>query len=95
LNLFFCIRSPFYFPSLFAGSDQTTGAENFDRGDITLVGAQEALVKAVLAAQPKTVVVLIHGGPIASPVVHDEVGTWSMSLGSSAGQKDGSGEWVC
>jgi hypothetical protein len=40
---------------LFIGSDQTTEAENFDRQNITLAGAQEHLLKAVLAANPKTI----------------------------------------
>ena len=51
---------------LFLGSDQTTEAENFDRSEIGLAGAQEALLAAVLAAQPRTAVVLINGGPIGS-----------------------------
>ena len=52
---------------LFVGSDQTTEAENFDRGDIGLAGVQGQLVAAVLAAQPKTVVVFISGGLVSSP----------------------------
>ena len=50
---------------LFLGADQTTEAENFDRRGLGLVGAQEALLAAVVAVQPNTVVVLVHGGPIA------------------------------
>ena len=52
---------------VFVGSDQTTEAENFDRSDITLAGVQEQLVRAVVAAQPNTVVVFISGGPVSSP----------------------------
>ena len=40
---------------LFIGSDQTTEAENFDRQNITLAGAQELLLKAVLEANPNTI----------------------------------------
>jgi beta-glucosidase-like glycosyl hydrolase len=40
---------------LFIGSDQTTEAENFDRQNITLAGVQELLLKAVLAANSKTI----------------------------------------
>jgi beta-glucosidase-like glycosyl hydrolase len=40
---------------LFVGSDQTTEAENFDRQSITLAGAQEHLLKAVLAANSRTI----------------------------------------
>eukprot|EP01052_Picozoa_sp_SAG31_P040124 SAG31_NODE_5733_length_2354_cov_1.622616_1_plen_581_part_00 len=50
---------------LFLGADQTTEAENFDREDLGLVGAQEQLLAAVTAVQSNLVVVLIHGGPIS------------------------------
>eukprot|EP00040_Diaphanoeca_grandis_P037541 m.245586 g.245586 ORF g.245586 m.245586 type:complete len:1015 (+) comp33837_c3_seq28:144-3188(+) len=50
---------------LFLGADQTTEAENFDRVELGLVGAQELLLQSVLAVQPNVIVVLIHGGPIA------------------------------
>lgn len=49
---------------LFLGADQTTEAENFDRRTLTLVGAQQQLLEAVLAVQDKVVLVLINGGPI-------------------------------
>lgn len=58
---------------LFLGSDQTTEAENFDRNSLTLVGVQEELLSEVLKVQPKTVVVLIHGGPLASPQIATKV----------------------
>jgi beta-glucosidase-like glycosyl hydrolase len=54
---------------LFVGLDQTSEAENFDRADIALPGVQSELVLAVLAVQPRTVLVLIHGGVIAAPIV--------------------------
>ena len=54
---------------LFLGLDQTSEAENFDRGSLALPGAQEALALAVLAAQPRTVVVLISGGLVSSPAL--------------------------
>jgi hypothetical protein len=54
---------------LFLGLDQTSEAENFDRGSLALPGAQEALALAVLAAQPRTVVVLISGGVVSSPAL--------------------------
>ena len=50
---------------LFLGADQTTEAENFDRLELGLVGAQDQLLAAVTAVQPNVVLVLIHGGPIA------------------------------
>ena len=52
---------------LFVGLDQTSEAENFDRDTLALPGVQDALVAAVLAAQPNTVLVLVHGGPVAAP----------------------------
>jgi beta-glucosidase len=39
--------------------------EGFDRGRIALPGAQEQLLEAVVAAQPKTVMVMITGGAIS------------------------------
>jgi beta-glucosidase-like glycosyl hydrolase len=51
---------------VFVGLDQTSEAENFDRDTLTLPGVQEDLVKAVRAAQPRTVVVFINGGSVSS-----------------------------
>jgi hypothetical protein len=52
---------------LFLGADQTSEAENFDRSDIGLLGVQEQLAQAIIAVQPKTIVILISGGIICSP----------------------------
>jgi hypothetical protein len=52
---------------VFVGLDQTSEAENFDRDVITLPGVQESLVQAILAVQPRTVVVLMNGGIVSSP----------------------------
>jgi hypothetical protein len=38
----------------------------------TLTGVQEKLLTEVLKVQPKVVVVLVHGGPIASTVVAED-----------------------
>jgi len=54
------------------GLDQTSEAESFDRDDLRLPGVQEKLLAAVLEAQPRTVVVLIHGGPIAGDWLQGE-----------------------
>jgi beta-glucosidase len=48
-----------------AGNDQTTEAENFDRAELSLPGAQQALLEAVAEVQPNLVLVLQNGGPIA------------------------------
>lgn len=49
------------------GSASTTEAEGYDRPDINLPGPQNALVEAVLAANPNTVVVINSGSPTAMP----------------------------
>ena len=49
------------------GSASTTEAEGYDRETIALPGPQNALVEAILAANPKTVVVLNAGSPMAMP----------------------------
>ena len=50
---------------LFLGLDGSIEREGQDRGEITLPGAQNELAKAIVAANPKTVVVLINGGMVA------------------------------
>ena len=49
------------------GSASTTEAEGYDRENIDLPGAQNALVDAVLAANPNTVVVVNAGSPMTMP----------------------------
>jgi beta-glucosidase len=56
---------------LFLGLDAAQESEGFDREDIDLPTEQLALLEAVVAVQPRTVVVLSHGGvlqlaPVAS-----------------------------
>ena len=43
---------------IFVGTDQTTGREESDRFSLTLPGNQEALIKAVAAVNPNTIVVM-------------------------------------
>eukprot|EP00048_Salpingoeca_helianthica_P016232 m.231184 g.231184 ORF g.231184 m.231184 type:complete len:915 (-) comp18276_c0_seq1:117-2861(-) len=50
---------------VFVGIHQQQESEGLDRVTLTLPGAQEALVRAVLGANPNTVLVLINGGPLA------------------------------
>lgn len=54
---------------LFVGTNQLLEREGLDREFLNLPPAQIALVQRVMAANPKTVVVLMNGGPIslASP----------------------------
>ena len=42
-------------------------SEAFDRLDLSLPGDQDALIAAVAAANPRTVVVLNTGGPVLMP----------------------------
>lgn len=50
---------------IFAGLHQRQEGEGHDRRDLILPGAQHELIKVVHAANPRTVLVLINGGPIA------------------------------
>jgi beta-glucosidase len=49
------------------GSASTTESEGYDRRDIALPGPQDELVEAVLAANPRTIVVLNSGAAMAMP----------------------------
>jgi beta-D-xylosidase 4 len=55
---------------LFVGLDQTSEAENFDRNGLGLPGAQDALIAAVVAANPRTVLVVVGGGPVSAPLAY-------------------------
>jgi len=50
---------------LFLGTNLRVEAEGRDRQDLNLPGAQEQLMEAVYAANPKTVLVLMNAGPLA------------------------------
>lgn len=52
---------------IFAGLNGEWESEGFDRPDMELVGAQNALIDAVAAANPNTVVVLQTGSPVTMP----------------------------
>jgi beta-glucosidase len=51
------------------GVSRTSESEGRDRRDMELVGRQNELVEAVLAANPNTIVVLQNGAPLALPWV--------------------------
>jgi beta-glucosidase len=53
------------------GTTNAVEAEGRDRTSLGLPGRQEELVKAVLAANPKTVVVLMNAGPLTVPWIKD------------------------
>jgi beta-glucosidase len=50
---------------VFLGTNLKVEAEGRDRRDLNLPGAQEQLLEAVYAANPKTVLVLMNAGPLA------------------------------
>lgn len=52
---------------LFVGTTQEWETEGVDRAGLSLPGEQDALIAAVAAANPRTVVVLQTGGPVAMP----------------------------
>ncbi|MFC4585266.1 glycoside hydrolase family 3 C-terminal domain-containing protein [Sphaerisporangium corydalis] len=52
---------------LVVGTTEEVESEGYDRTDLSLPGDQDALVRAVVAANPDTVVVVNAGGPVAMP----------------------------
>jgi len=49
------------------GAASISEGEGYDRADLELPGDQNALVEAVLAANPRTAIVLVNGAPYALP----------------------------
>ncbi|RSL18481.1 beta-glucosidase [Edaphobacter aggregans] len=58
---------------LFLGTNLKVEAEGRDRRDLNLPGAQEQLMEAVYAANPKTVLVLMNAGPLAVTWANDHL----------------------
>ena len=58
---------------LFLGTNLRVEAEGRDRRDLNLPGAQEQLLEAVFAANPKTVLVLMNAGPLAITWANDHL----------------------
>ncbi|MGW2280388.1 glycoside hydrolase family 3 C-terminal domain-containing protein [Streptomyces sp. NPDC001770] len=52
---------------VFVGTTQDSESEGHDRTTLALPGDQDELVRAVVAAQPRTVVVVNSGGPVEMP----------------------------
>lgn len=55
------------------GTDLHVEAEGRDRRDLNLPGAQEQLLEAVYAANPKTALILMNAGPLAVTWAQDHV----------------------
>ncbi|GAA1917660.1 glycoside hydrolase family 3 C-terminal domain-containing protein [Microbacterium aoyamense] len=53
-------------------------SEGFDRNTLALPGTQDALVRAIAAANPRTVVVVNTGAPVTLPWRHDVAAILSM-----------------
>lgn len=58
---------------LVVGIDGSQEAEGHDRHVTNLTGVQPALVEAVLAANPKTIMVLVHGGAMSLGPLKNQV----------------------
>ncbi len=70
---------------LVLGSAAVTEAEGYDRPDMDLPGNQDALARAVLAANPRTVVVLNTGSPFALPWIDEAAAVLQMWLPGETG----------
>lgn len=71
------------------GTTEHSESEGYDRSDLALGDAQNALVRAVAAANPRTVAVVNSGGPVELPW-RDEVG--ALLLAWFPGQ-EGAAAW--
>lgn len=58
---------------LYVGTTLSTEAEGRDRTTLALPGNQQELVEAVMAANPKTIVVEMNAGPLAIPWIKENV----------------------
>ncbi|USQ85585.1 glycoside hydrolase family 3 C-terminal domain-containing protein [Streptomyces phaeoluteigriseus] len=70
------------------GTDERDETEGYDRGNLSLGGRQDDLVRAVAAVNPRTVVVVNSGGPVEMPWRQD-VG--ALLLAWFPGQEAGAG----
>jgi beta-glucosidase len=52
---------------VYVGTTNAIEQEGRDRTTLAIPGRQEELIKAVVEANPKTIVVLMHAGPLAMP----------------------------
>ncbi|MBT2527894.1 glycoside hydrolase family 3 C-terminal domain-containing protein [Streptomyces sp. ISL-99] len=73
---------------VFVGTTENSESEGHDRTDLALPGHQDELVRAVAAANPRTVVVVNAGGPVELPW-REEAG--AVLLSWFPGQEAGTG----
>ena len=67
------------------GAASVSEAEGYDRQSLDLPGDQNALVEAVLAANPRTIVVLTNGAPYALPWIDHAPAVLEAWLGGEEG----------
>ena len=67
------------------GAASVSEGEGYDRESLDLPGDQNALVEAVLAANPRTVVVLVGGAPYALPWIDHAPAVLAAWLGGEEG----------
>ena len=66
---------------IFAGLPDVIESEGYDRRDMKLPAGQDAVIEAVLAVQPNTVVVLHNGAPVEVPWAEKCAAILEMYLG--------------
>ena len=69
---------------IFAGLPDSFESEGYDRTHMRMPENQNALIAAVAAAQPKTVVVLHHGSPVEMPWAEQVAAILDLYLGGQA-----------
>jgi beta-glucosidase len=74
---------------VYVGTTLANEAEFVDRKALSLPGNQDELVKAVIAANPKTIVVLMNAGPLTIPYIKDNAAAiveawWGGEQGGNA-----------
>jgi beta-glucosidase len=67
------------------GAASITEGEGYDRANLHLPGDQNALVEAVLAANPRTAVVLVNGAPYELPWIDHAPAVVEAWMGGEAG----------
>lgn len=69
---------------IFAGLPESYESEGFDRKNLDLPACQNELIRAVAAVQPRTVVVLQNGSPVAMPWISETGAVLELYLGGEA-----------
>jgi beta-glucosidase len=70
---------------VYAGLPAIYESEGFDRAHLDLPEQHDALIKAVCAVNPKTVVVLANGAPVSMPWIDEVASVLEGYLGGQAG----------